>query len=91
LVFLINRIVFDQTWLVVRVSVAQWCNILLCRSDLNDQRRYGQSKRLQGTKKKRNTHANEENSKRKAKKSITLEFLLEQPLQMVAYMLSTYD
>ena len=27
----LNRLVFDQTWLIVRVSVAQRCNILLCR------------------------------------------------------------
>ena len=30
-VYLLNRLVFDQTWLIVRVSVAQRCNILLCR------------------------------------------------------------
>ncbi len=69
LVFLINRMVFDQTWLVARVSVAQRCNILLCRSETEDQRRYGQSKRHQGTKEKRNKHANEENSKRQAERT----------------------
>jgi hypothetical protein len=84
LVFLINRIVFDQTWLVVRVSVAQRCNILLCRSDTDDQRRYGQSKRHQGTKEKRNQHAKEENTQRQAERTKTSEVLLEQPLQMVA-------
>jgi hypothetical protein len=91
-VSLFNRLVFDKAWLIVRVSVAQRCNILLCRFF------FWQTKDKTVKQRDRPRHQREDNPTAKGRTvkdaqtgPKTSKVLLGQPLQMFAGMLSTYD
>jgi hypothetical protein len=88
---LINRCISNQTWLVVRVSVAKRCNILLCRFFFGRWKTRRSNKETGPRQQEAdNQQPKEETTQERSTVIKTLKVLLEQPLQMFAWMLPIY-